>query len=90
METNVYRNENIGGHKGRRNEVENDDVLQILLTELPQLPHFRAVIAHGKKAKDFMSGQSLPPHIQCFETVHFRSVGYKKIDAMVREILKHH
>lgn len=89
LETNVYRNENIGGHNGGGNQVENDDVLQILLAELLQLSHFRAVISHGHVARDFMSGQSLPPHIQHFETVHFSRLGHNKIDAIVHKIRRH-
>ncbi len=89
--TNVYRNEKRGGHKGRGDKdcVKNDDVLKILLAKLPRLSQFRAVIAHGRDAKNFMSGQSLPPHIQRFETDHFIRLGYEKIDAIVRKILKH-
>jgi len=88
LETNVFRNENPGGHKGGGHKVKvpNDDVLQTLIAELPQL---RAVIAHGSCAKNFVSGQSLPPYIQCFREDHFRSVAYKKIDAIARRILKH-
>ncbi len=88
LETNVFRNENPDGHKGGGHKVivQNDDVLQTLLAELPQL---RAVIAYGIHAKNFMSGQSLQPHIQCFKEDHFRSVAYKKIDAIARKILKH-
>ena len=89
LETNVFRNQNPDGHKGRGRKVKNDDVLQILLEELPQLPQFRAVIAHGRPAKNFMSGRSLPLHIQCFEEDNFRNLKYEKIDSIVRKILKH-
>ncbi len=89
LETNVFRNENPGGHKGGGHKCivqRNDDVLQILLAELPQL---RAVIAHGIDAKSFMSGQTLPSHIQCFREDSFRNVAHKRVDAIAREILKH-
>ena len=85
LDTNVFRNEKRGGHNAGGNEQKNDDVLQILLAELPQL---RAVIAYGREAKNFMSGQSLPRHIQCFKERHFLSVKHKKIDAIARKILK--
>ena len=89
LETNVFRNENPGGHKGGGHKVtvqKNDDVLQILLAELPQL---RKVIAYGKCAKNFMSGQSLPPHVEYFREDHFRNVAHKKIDVLARKILNH-
>ena len=86
LETNVFRNQNPDGHKGRGHKVKNDDVLQTLLAELPQL---RTVIAYGKCAKNFMSGQSLPPHVECFREDHFRNVAHKKIDMLVRKILHH-
>ncbi len=88
LDTNVFRNEKTGGHKGgkREREIKNDDVLQILLAELPQLI---AVIAYGKYAKLFLSGQSLPPHIQVFREVHFTRVSHENIDAIACKILKH-
>jgi hypothetical protein len=86
LETNVFRDEKGRGYKPIN---RNDDVLQTLLAELQQLPNFKAVIAHGKHAKEFMSGQSLPPHIKCFQTDHFVKFGYPKIDSIMRKILKH-
>ena len=86
LDTNVFRNENPGGHKGGRRKIKNDDVLQTLLAELPQL---RTVIAYGKCAKNFMSGQSLPPHVEYFREDHFRNVAHKKIDMLARKILNH-
>jgi len=88
VDTNVFRNEKTGEHKGgkREREIKNDDVLQILLAELPQLI---AVIAYGKYAKLFLSGQSLPPHVRCFREDHFRNVAHKKIDMLARKILHH-
>ncbi len=86
LDTNVFRNENTGGRKSGGREIKNDDVLHILLAELPQL---RAVIAYGRHAKNFMSGQSLPPHIQVFREVHFTRVSHENIDAIACKILKH-
>ena len=37
LDTNVFRNEYTGGHKGGRRKIKNDDVLQTLLAKLPQL-----------------------------------------------------
>ena len=86
LETNVFRDEKTRGDKPT---IRNDDVLQILLAELQQLPNFKAVIAHGKDAKEFMSDQSLPPRIKCFKTDHFVKFKYTRIDSIKRKILKH-
>ncbi len=86
VDTNVFRNENLGGHRGGGPKHKNDDVLRTLLAELPQL---NAVIAYGKCAKDFMNGQALPPRVQYFKENHFRNVAHQKIDELAHKILDH-
>ena len=82
METNVYRNEGLGGHKGG---VSNADLLRTFLKELPRL---KAVIAHGSVAKAFLSRQSSPSHVRYFPMQHFKLESYKNLDAVAREILE--
>jgi len=82
LETNVYRNEGLGGHKGG---VSNADLLRTFLKELPRL---KAVIAHGSVAKAFLSRQSLPSHVRYFPMQHFKLESYKNLDAVAREILE--
>jgi hypothetical protein len=78
VETNTYRQ---AGGSGRR--VSNDDLLRLLIKNMP---HLKAVIAHGDHVKDFMGRANLPNNLAVFRTKHFRFVSYREVDEICQQV----
>ena len=82
LETNVFFNERPGG--AGWGTPTNVDLLDLTVSTLPNV---RFVIAHGRKAHEYLERRALPSNIATvFRTGHFRSESYDRIDRISREI----
>jgi hypothetical protein len=80
IETNTYSNEKPDGSgKG----VPNYDLLNVLISNNDNL---KAIIAHGKYAKNYLDRATIPDGITTYTTAHFRSLKYEEIDRICAEI----
>jgi hypothetical protein len=82
--TNRFRNENRGGAKKSKAPAKNDDVLELLLSELKQL---EAVVAYGVHAIDFIEQQPLSDHVHVELLPHLTRVPYDKLDEVADQLL---
>ena len=81
VETNVFQNEN---PNGAGTGSPNFEILNLLILYMPKL---RAIVAHGKKAEEFLKQANVPDDIRQITTKHFRFVSYNDIDKICRELL---
>ncbi len=78
LETNLFKNERLGGHG---DGISSSELLPVLVEHLPRL---RAVIAHGAIAGEYLDKLALPIGIRMR---HFRSESYENIDSVAKQIL---
>lgn len=83
LETNVFSNEQLGGHGGG---TPNGKLLATLIRH--HVPHLKAVIVHGSVARKRWRrlGLELPSGVQSFYLRHFSRLSYAEIDAVSRKI----
>ena len=80
VEANKYRNEKLDGAGNRQQRILNDDVLELLIDQMPKL---RLVIAHGKKAQDFVAVFGMPRGLPVLNLPHFRSLAFTRLDEII-------
>lgn len=78
LEANVFINERPGGHGGG---IPCDDLLRAFFR---YLPHLKAVIVHGKIAKEYVNKHGIPAGIQLHFMRHFRNESYDNIAKIAR------
>ena len=80
LETNVYKNERLGGHGAG---APNVSLIEFFIDCLPEL---KGVIVHGKVAQACIGNLSLPKNVRFYAEVHFRSLPHLRIDKIAREL----
>jgi hypothetical protein len=81
LETNLFMNEQLGGHGGGESC---KDLLPLFIENIRPL---NAIIAHGSLATKHLRAIALPAGVRTYFLKHFRSESYEHLDKVADEIL---